>query len=322
MRRLLGFFAALLLASTLSAQAGDGDWVIAKASGEIFLQTGGAQFVAVPGAGGRLTPGSVLLTSGNGRVMLVRGKETMLVSPNSIIGLPKGASGQITTIIERSGEVEFEVEKGNVQHFAVETPYLAAIVKGTRFTVKVTDGTATVSVSRGRVEVDALAAGQSVDIVPGQSATVTAGGLTVRGGGPRAPIVPIAPRRPLTKPYNGVLDAANPLGADLGATTINAAFTLTTPPATSTVLAPGGTAAPSLAAALPGGNSGPGNGNGLGGGLGNGGNNSGNGNGGQDNGLGTGNGNNGGGQGSGNEGQGGGQGGGNEGHGGGRGNSH
>ena len=80
--------------------------------------------------------------------------------------------------------VEAEVE--NVQHFAVQTPYLAAVVKGTRFTVTADGKGASVSVQRGRVEVDDKANKTHVTISIGQSArtgTDTSNKLQVSGAG-------------------------------------------------------------------------------------------------------------------------------------------
>ena len=51
-----------------------------------------------------------------------------------MIGLPlEKTDGLSTTIQQRAGSILLEVEKRNVTHFEVETPYLAAVVKGTQF---------------------------------------------------------------------------------------------------------------------------------------------------------------------------------------------
>jgi hypothetical protein len=68
----------------------------------------------------------------------VHGEEYMLISPNSAIEIPRETKqGLLTTIIQRAGSIVLEVEKRNVKHFEVETPQLAALVKGTRFRVTV-----------------------------------------------------------------------------------------------------------------------------------------------------------------------------------------
>jgi hypothetical protein len=49
--------------------------------------------------------------------------------------------------------ISFRVDRRNVPHFEVTTPFLAAIVKGTKFEVSVHDDHADVNVSEGKVEV-------------------------------------------------------------------------------------------------------------------------------------------------------------------------
>ncbi|MBT3929943.1 MAG: FecR domain-containing protein, partial [Rhodospirillaceae bacterium] len=71
------------------------------------------------------------------------------------------------------GKAFFDVDKRPGQDFEVQTPYLAAIVKGTSFSVSVTDQRSRVNVAEGRVGVTALGIGQSVVVGPGQSARVT-----------------------------------------------------------------------------------------------------------------------------------------------------
>ncbi len=140
--------------------------------------------------------------------MLVRGKEVMVVGPNTVVTVPPDRQGT-TTILQRAGEIVFDVDKRNVKHFAVETPYLAALVKGTRFTVQIFSDGAVVSVDRGLVEVTGLVTGETVDIPRGQRATIrgpeakliiSASGehAKVRPGKPRAPVVvPLSPEEVL-----------------------------------------------------------------------------------------------------------------------------
>ena len=84
-------------------------------------------------------------------------------------------------------------------------PFLAAVVKGTRFTVQVSSTGADVILDRGLVGVSALATGETIDIAPGQYAIVrgndnhlSAGGIGtlngVKKGKPRAPVLdPLSP---------------------------------------------------------------------------------------------------------------------------------
>ena len=72
-----------------------------------------------------------------------------------MVGLPaEKKEGLSTTIMQQAGSILLEVEKRNVKHFEVETPYLAAVVKGTQFRVTVNAGSTSVDVDprpgRGR----------------------------------------------------------------------------------------------------------------------------------------------------------------------------
>jgi hypothetical protein len=175
----------LLILATGGAVAAD--WRISQMSGDVSVKAGAVKLASLS-AGGTLKAGAVVVTGANGRVLLVRGQQTMIVSPGSAVSLPADASG-FTRILERTGTIEYDVDHKAVQHFAVQTPYLAAVVKGTRFQVKVYKGGASVSVIRGRVEVMDLKTGQRVDVLPGQRAVVTAGqGLAIYGAGKIQPI--------------------------------------------------------------------------------------------------------------------------------------
>ena len=110
-----------------------------------------------------------------------------------------------TTIIQRAGTILLDVEKRNVKHFEVETPYLAAVVKGTQFRVTVSGRSSKVDVLRGQVQVADLKTGKFALVLPGQNARVSTGssGLTLGGKGtlgavqqgtPRAPSVAPAPQ--------------------------------------------------------------------------------------------------------------------------------
>jgi hypothetical protein len=131
-------------------------------------------------------------------VLLVRGEETILISPNSVVGLPaEKKEGLSTTIIQQAGSILLEVEKRNVKHFEVETPYLAAVVKGTQFSVTVGAGSTKVGVVRGQVEVSDFKTGQIAQVLPGQSATAFEHGkpgLSLSGAGTFNPIEHGKPR--------------------------------------------------------------------------------------------------------------------------------
>jgi len=186
------FVAALTLGLASAAWAADdGVWSVSKATGEVWIATDGAQQVAL-NQDETLKPGNTIRTGRNGRVLLVRGEETILISPNSVVGLPaEKKDGLSTTIIQQAGSILLEVEKRNVKHFEVETPYLAAVVKGTQFSVTVGAGNTKVGVIRGQVEVSDFKTGQIAQIMPGQSATAFEHGkpgLNLGGAGTFNPI--------------------------------------------------------------------------------------------------------------------------------------
>ena len=190
--------AALTLGMASGASAADdGVWSVSKSSGEVWLATNGAQQVSL-NQEETLKPGDTIRTGRNGRVLLVRGEETILISPNSVVGVPaEKKDGLSTTIIQQAGSILLEVEKRNVKHFEVETPYLAAVVKGTHFSVTVGAGSTKVGVLRGQVEVSDFRTGQIAQVMPGQVATAFEhgkAGLNLSGSGTLNPIEQGKPR--------------------------------------------------------------------------------------------------------------------------------
>ena len=189
---------ALALGAASHARAGEGQpWSVSKSSGEVWMTATGAQQVSL-GQQDVLKPGDTIRTGRNGRVMLVRGEETILVSPNSVVGLPaENSEGLSTTIVQQAGSILLEVEKRNVKHFEVETPYLAAVVKGTQFRVSVNAASTRIDVIRGQVEVADFRSGQIAQVMPGQVATAFAQGkpgLSLSGTGTFSPIEQGRPR--------------------------------------------------------------------------------------------------------------------------------
>jgi hypothetical protein len=189
---------ALVLGAASSAGAAeDGVWSVSKSSGEVWIATTGAKQVSLKQEE-VLKPGDTIRTGRNGRVLLVRGEEAILISPNSVIGLPtEKKEGLSTTIVQQAGSILLEVEKRNVKHFEVETPYLAAVVKGTEFSVTIDAASTSVEVRRGQVEVSDFKSGQIGQVMPGQIATAFAHGkpgLSLSGSGTFNPIEQGKPR--------------------------------------------------------------------------------------------------------------------------------
>lgn len=197
------------------AQEQDNVWRVGKISGEAWI-AGAAVQQASLGSSATLRPGETIRTGRTGRVLLVRGAESMLVSPNSQVVLPTASgAGRATTILQQAGSILLDVEKRNVQHFEVETPFLAAVVKGTQFRVTVTPGGARVDVQRGQVEVADFRSGQYALVQPGQAASVAgigAAGLKLSGSGRFDAVRQGTPRassvRPVAIPRGGFSEAS------------------------------------------------------------------------------------------------------------------
>jgi len=202
MRTVLGisraFATAVALVTASAAFAADeGTWSVSKSSGEVWMGSGDVQQASLK-SDDVLKPGETIRTGRNGRVLLVRGEESIMIAPNSVIGLPaEKKEGLSTTIIQKAGSILLEVEKKNVRHFEVETPYLAAVVKGTQFRVSVSAKGTSVDVIRGQVEVSDFKSGQIAQVMPGQHATVLShgnAGLSLGGSGTLQPIEHGKPR--------------------------------------------------------------------------------------------------------------------------------
>jgi hypothetical protein len=183
------FLAAVTLATailfSLPANAQGNVWTIAKSSGEAWVTRGGAQQVSLSQQV-QLMPGDAIRTGRNGRVLLMRGAESLMISPNSAVSVPEVSRVGTTTLIQQAGSILLDVEKRNVPHFEVETPYLAAVVKGTRFRVTVANGRSRVDVVRGQVQVADFRSGQFALVLPGQAASVrmdAQAGLRLSGQG-------------------------------------------------------------------------------------------------------------------------------------------
>jgi hypothetical protein len=200
MKRLLQGLACAVLLAASGSVAFAADWKIARLTGGAWILAEGKD--PVPAASGMVVPkGSTVSTAQSGRVMLVHGQDTVLVGPNSLVGVPyRPDRGVSTTLVQQVGEVELAVEKRGRPHFSVQTPFLAAVVKGTEFSVVVSKQDAAVRVDGGLVAVQDLRSGEQADIGAGQSATASRGGglsvagtgavPEVRAGRPQRPIVP------------------------------------------------------------------------------------------------------------------------------------
>ena len=202
------YFALLLLLTFVTFCLGSGAmveeavWRVSKSSGDASVTTAGQWLVLTEGV--MIKPGDNIRTGQTGQVLLKRGEETILMSPNSVIGIAaESKSGLSTSIIQQAGSILLEVEKRSVKHFAVETPSLVAVVKGTHFRVTVSSSDSRVDVLGGQVEVQDLKSGQYAMVLAKQTAMVSVQGppgLFLSGLGSLNPIEQGTPRSASVSP--------------------------------------------------------------------------------------------------------------------------
>jgi hypothetical protein len=212
--------ALLILLPTLARASDTAAWRVIDSEGQVEMSNPGGGFIPASLSAG-LMPGTVLRTGTNGRAVIENNGDKITVAPNSVFELPAQEHGAMAHVNQTVGTALYDMVPRGVDRFRVDTPYLAAVIKGTVFTVNVTPEGAAVEVLRGVVQVT-NGEGQSPTLVyPGQTATVAAAN---RGGAVR-----LLGRPPASAP-NGASGTASPT-AKPGNTTADAAAA---PPSAST----------------------------------------------------------------------------------------
>ncbi len=182
----------LLVVSLLAsgaAYAGTPGWSVSEASGPVYVAKPGVSKTSVVARGAALVAGDIVSTGKGGRAVIVRGGEYLTVAPNTKLQLTEPKAGAFTQIVQSFGNVVFKIQKKTTPHFQVNTPYLAAVVKGTTFSVTVTPAGASVQVTEGLVQVASLDGLASRFVSPGEIGMISAsapGQLSVLGT-PNAP---------------------------------------------------------------------------------------------------------------------------------------
>jgi hypothetical protein len=124
-------------------------------------------------AGIVLAEGSRVATGQAGRVVLSRGSNTVTIAAQSETQVGGARGGAIYQFFQQLGTILLRIENGPDRNFRVRTPYLAATVKGTAFSVSVDDRGGAVHVTQGLVEVASLSSGMASLVRPGQTARVS-----------------------------------------------------------------------------------------------------------------------------------------------------
>jgi hypothetical protein len=173
MRRGLFILVITSLVWSQTVSAAQSGWTVSEASGDVRIGQAGQAKIAIRGHA--LSTGDTVSTGPGARAVLVRGQEYLIVAPASRLRLPEEQKkGAITQIFEDFGNVIYKIKRKATPHFGVETPYLAAVVKGTTFSITVDREGASVQVLEGLVEVATLDGGARDLVKPGEVALVTA----------------------------------------------------------------------------------------------------------------------------------------------------
>ncbi|MDB2384118.1 FecR family protein, partial [bacterium] len=182
------FVAAMMALLVLVPTAGFADdWVAEQLRGRVFMFDNG-EWKALE-RGDVISDDRYIRTTGGGRVTFVRGNESIEVSNQTQIRILDANGTKYTTVMQDFGTVGIEAEVEQVQHFSVVTPFLAAVVKGTQFTVTVSENDSEVSVNRGLVQVRDTQNRVMTNVRPGQRANVQRGRkMEVQGRGPKEPM--------------------------------------------------------------------------------------------------------------------------------------
>lgn len=190
------------LVLTCAGSALADDWTAIKLRGQVVQKVGESwQPIA---RGDVVSDSRFIRTTNGGRVTFARGNETIEIGPSTQIQIhDQGRTRPFTTVNQYYGEVAIEADVRQVEHFAVQTPYMVAVVKGTRFQVRSGGSDSSVTVLRGSVGVTAGGNGASTTIVAGQSASAGRElALRVKGGG-EMPVVFDADGKPISVGPNG-----------------------------------------------------------------------------------------------------------------------
>ncbi|WP_169804953.1 FecR family protein, partial [Sphingomonas asaccharolytica] len=171
---------ALCLATPAWAQSAD--WTVSEASGRVVVRDAAGDHPVVRGTA--IRAGTTLLTGVSSRAVLVRGEDFVTVSAASRIRVPDAKAPGMVQMFLEWGTGLFKVKHTDKPHFGVQTPYLAAVVKGTTFTVTVGQDGTSLQVIDGAVGVATIDGGANELIRPGMVAMISSGDryrLSVQG---------------------------------------------------------------------------------------------------------------------------------------------
>ena len=137
-----------------NARTGAAGWRVDGITGEASAHrdAGAAAPLAV---GQVLSVGSEVATGAGAVVFLSHNGDRLIIQPNSRLRIDEpGTAGLLDHFMQSLGSVFYDVEPRKNRSFGVTAPYVAAVIKGTRFLVTVGPDKNSVRVDRGRVLVE------------------------------------------------------------------------------------------------------------------------------------------------------------------------
>lgn len=177
--------AGLLVSTLLTLPALADDWLVAKLRGtaETLVESAWVPLKR----GDVIADDRQIRTRAESRLELHHGNDILSLDPETTVSIDDVVEESVAKTIVRqaSGTVEVEAESKQVNHLTVETEFLAAVVKGTRFVVVVDQTGAAVEVSEGLVAVTSAETEYSTSVAAGNTAFVEPrGALWVTGSAP------------------------------------------------------------------------------------------------------------------------------------------
>jgi hypothetical protein len=198
--------AALFAAPAMAQNAGQ--WVVDQISGQVRErgQDGAWHSLAT---GAALEEGNAVETGGDGKLVLMHGKDVVTVAPNSSFQVPANAGPALgPSLLQTLGTLMFRVEHAPGRHFEIDAPHLAAVVKGTVFTVTASPTADSVHVAEGAVEVTTAVSHKVAFIRGGQTAVVSSAGRDLSVLGRPDPSAHARQRSEIDLPTGGTKAAA------------------------------------------------------------------------------------------------------------------
>jgi hypothetical protein len=169
-----------------TARTGAAGWRVDGVTGEASAHrdAGAAAPLAV---GQVLSAGSEVATGAGAVVFLSHNGDRLIIQPNSRLRIDEpGTAGLLDHFMQSLGSVFYDVEPRKSRSFGVTAPYVAAVIKGTRFLTTVGPDKNSVRVDRGLVLVESTDGVSSVLVGAGTIAIAEpalARGVTLSASG-------------------------------------------------------------------------------------------------------------------------------------------